>query len=213
MTEKKDVLNKEVNLTIMLPAGRLPLSMLDKVNEIVRQKGLEVYLSTAQNLRLMGIMEQDLDGIKQQLAAVGAVFKGPGKFPLPKVCVGMPHCNLGIVDTKGLSDRILARFKERKNVKPKFKIALAGCTLSCSGALLADIGVVATRKGFDVYAGGKGGPNPVVGQKIGKGVSEEQVLDIIEKLVDFHDAKTGKKQRMVKLFKEPDFPFSMIDCQ
>lgn len=202
---------KKVNLTVLLPAGRVPLNLLDKVNGIAQKFGLEIYLSTAQNLRLMSIREQDLDEIKQELAETGAVFKGPGKFPLPKICVGKPHCNVGIIDTQTLSNRITEYFKDRKNVKPKFKIAVSGCTLSCSGALLADIGVVATRKGFDVYAGGKGGPRPTVGRKICSSINEDRVLEVIEQLVDFHDAKTGKKQRMVKLLNEPDFCFAQSD--
>ena len=201
---------KKMSLTILLPAGRLPKELLDKVHELAGRHEFGLYLSTAQNLRLLEVREDRLDEIKAELAAVGAEFKGPGKFPLPKICVGMPHCNLGVIDTKTLSDRILARFGGRKNVKPKFKIALSGCTLSCSGALLADIGVVATRKGFDLYAGGKGGPNPKIGRKIGRDLSEEQVLDIIEKLVDFHDAKTTKKQRMIKLLDDPEFGFPEV---
>lgn len=210
MSEENKNKPKELNLTILLPAGRLPLPMLNKVNELAQLHSLGLYLSTAQNLRLLGIKEEQMEGIKQELAALGADFKGPGKFPLPKICIGMPHCNLGIIDTEAFSNRITERFKDRKNVKPKFKIAVSGCTLSCSGALLADIGVVATRKGFDLYVGGKGGPNPRVGRKVGKELTEEQVLESIEKLVDFHDAKTTKKQRMIKLLDDPDFGFSEV---
>ena len=208
MEHTENVEQKEVNLTILLPAGRLSLSILGKVNELAQEHKLGIYFSTAQNLRLLGIKEDALDAIKRQLAEVGAEFKGPGKFPLPKICVGKPHCNMGIIDTEALSNRITNHFKNRTKVKPKFKIAVSGCTLSCSGALLADIGVVATRQGFDLYVGGKGGPRPQVGQKVAGKIDEEQVIEHIEKLVDFHDAKTGKKQRMIKLFKEPDFCFS-----
>lgn len=208
MGHTENEVKKTVNLTILLPAGRLSLPALDKVNELAQEHTLGLYFSTAQNLRLLGIKEDKLDDIKKQLAETGAEFKGPGKFPLPKICVGKPYCNMGIIDTEAFSNRITDYFKNRTKVKPKFKIALSGCTLSCSGALLADIGVVATRQGFDVYVGGKGGPRPKVGQKVAGKVNEDQVIDIIEKIVDFHDAKTGKKQRMIKLFKEPDFCFS-----
>lgn len=208
MVHRENEARKKVNVTILLPAGRLNLPLLSKVNELAHEYKLELYFSTAQNLRLLGIEEDTLDEIKKQLAEVGAEFKGPGKFPLPKICVGKPHCNMGIIDTEVLSNRITDHFKDRTKVKPKFKIAVSGCTLSCSGALLADIGVVATRQGFDVYVGGKGGPLPKVGQKVASKIDEDQVIELIEKLVDFHDAKTGKKQRMIKLFKEPDFCFS-----
>ncbi len=198
----------EKSLTLLLVAGRLPLPLMAKVLEVAERYRLGVYFSTAQNLRLLGINDEDFDAIKAELAPLGANFKGPGKFPLPKVCIGKPSCNMGVIDPAELSARILERFGHRTGVKGKFKIAISGCILNCSGALLADIGVVATRNGFDLYSGGKGGPYPKVGQRVLRDVREVEILDAIEKMVDFHDAKTVKKQRMVKLHDHPDFPFS-----
>jgi NAD(P)H-nitrite reductase large subunit len=87
------------------------------------------------------------------------------------------------------------------------KIAVSACPLSCSGVLTTDIGVMATRAGFDVFAGGKGGPYPKVGRRIVRKAGEAEVLHVIEKLINFHDAHTTQKQRMYKLLDHPDFPF------
>ncbi|MDH4321961.1 MAG: nitrite reductase [Desulfobulbaceae bacterium] len=201
---------QEKSLTMLLPAGRLPLSLMNKAREVAERYRLGVYLSTAQNLRLVGIRDEDFDAVKAELAPHGD-FKAPGKFPVPKVCIGKPSCNMGVVDPAELSARILERYGARTGVKPKFKIAISGCILNCGGALLADIGVVATRNGYDLYVGGKGGPFPKVGRRVLRDVGEAEILDAIGTMVDFHDAKTAKKQRMVKLFEEPDFPFSFID--
>lgn len=197
-------------LTILLPAGRLPLGLLSKVNDVAQKYQLELYCSTAQNLRVMGIKEDDLPEVKKQLAAAGADFKAPGKFPLPRICIGSRDCKMGKGDTERLSRLILEHFKDRTNVKPKFKIAISGCILSCSGTMLTDIGVMATPKGYDIYVGGKGGPNPKVGRRIARDADEKTVLSVIEKLVDFHDEKTGKKQRMCKLLDHPEFPFPEV---
>lgn len=105
----------------------------------------------------------------------------------------------------------MERFGDRANVKPKFKIAISACILSCSGALLTDIGVIATRNGYDLYVGGKGGPYPKMGRRLLRDVGESEILDAIGKLVDFHDLKTAKKQRLVKLIDDPDFPFSAAE--
>ena len=198
------------SLTILVPEGVVPALVLQTVTELVRQYGLGLYLSTVQNLRLLDIQDEDEPKIREALAAVGAELKGPGKFPLPKVCVGGSYCNLGLVDTMALSQKILAAFKDKGPVKPKFKIAISGCPAACSDALLADIGIKATRSGFEVYAGGKGGPFPKVGRRIAKGADEEAVLGIIERLIAFHDQKTEKKQRFAKLMEEPDFPFPEV---
>lgn len=198
------------SLTILIPEGVVPNLILATVTDLVRRYHLGLYLSTAQNLRLLDIRDEDEDAIREALAAAGAELKGPGKFPLPKICVGGAYCNLGLIDTIALSRTILATFKGRGPVKPKFKIAIAGCPASCSDALLTDIGIKATRSGFDVHVGGKGGPFPKIGRRIAKGVDEAAVLAIIERLVAFHSEKTEKKQRFAKLLEEPDFPYPEV---
>ena len=195
------------SLTMLLEAGNLPLELLHAVDGLAGKYGLRVYLSTAQNLRLMGIPEEALAAVQGELAAKGAIFKGPGKFPMPKVCIGKQDCNLGLVDTAELSRKIMAIFGSRQNVKPKFKIAIAGCPASCANAQLVDIGVVATRNGYDIYAGGKGGPLPKVGRRIVRQADEARVLEVVGQLVDFHGAKTSKKQRMAKLLGDSEFPY------
>jgi dissimilatory sulfite reductase (desulfoviridin) alpha/beta subunit len=194
-------------LTILLPAGRLPLDILGRVHVLAERYGLELYLSTMQNLRLMGIREEDLPAIREELAALGARFKGPGKFPIPRVCIGSRDCTMGVGDPARLSGRILERFQDRPHTKQKFKIAISGCTLACSGVLTTDIGIMTTRNGYDIYVGGKGGPQPRVGRRILRNVDEEKVLAVIGELVEFHDAHTEKKQRMGKLIDHADFPY------
>lgn len=194
-------------LTILLPAGRLPLAVMDKVNALARKYHLEIYLSTLQNLRLMGIREEDLPIIREELAALGLQFKGPGKFPIPRVCIGVRDCSMGIGDPERISALILEKFKGREKTKQKFKIAISGCTLGCPGVLTTDIGIMATRKGFDLFVGGKGGPSPKVGRRVLRDLDEQGVVAAVAELVEFHDAHTETKQRMVKLIDHPDFPF------
>lgn len=205
MTEEK-----KISVTILLPAGRLPLDIMAKAHELAAKYDLGIYCSTAQNLRLMNVPESAVDEVKKALAPLGADFKGPGKFPLPRVCVSQPHCNLGLVDIEELNAKVLERFKDRANTKPKFKIALSACPLSCSGVMTTDIGVHASKKGYEIYVGGKGGPNPKKGRRIKRGATEDEVIDVIESLVEFHDRKTGKKQRMIKLLDDPEFPFAEV---
>jgi NAD(P)H-nitrite reductase large subunit len=194
------------HVTLLVPGGLMTPEQLAAVHSVARTFNLTLYFTTAQNVRLLGANEENLGEIKGELSRLGLTVKGPGRFPKPKVCVGMPYCNLGLADTFALSEKIWRRYGERTGVKPKFKIALSGCPACCGGSMIADIGIVATRGGFDVYAGGKGGPLPKVGKRIGKGLGAEEVLDLIGELADYHAANTEKKQRMIKLVNQPDFP-------
>lgn len=206
MQRKKDDMQYSKHLTVLVPSGLLAPDTVAAINAVARKYNLTCYLSTAQNFRLLGASEENLEEIRAALIGLGLILKGPGKFPKPKVCVGVPYCNLGLADTFALSDRIWSRFGARTGVKPKVKIAISGCPACCGGSMLADIGIVATRGGFDVYAGGKGGPLPKVGKRIARGLSEQEVVELVGELADYHAGKTEKKQRMAKLVDEPDFP-------
>lgn len=210
MNKSKVKTQLQKSLTILMPAGLVPAVIMNKVNELVKRYELRVYLSTAQNIRLLNIKDEDEQAIRDELQSIDATLKGPGKFPLPRVCVGRHYCNLGLVDTMALSDKILAKFADKGPFKPKFKIALAGCPASCSNVTLTDIGIKATKSGFDVYAGGKGGPKPTIARRIARGVDEEKVMDIIEQLVEFHDNKAGEKMRIAKLLNDPEFIFPEV---
>ena len=197
-------LEEKVSITVLLPAGRLPLDIMQTAHDLAARHNLAIYLSTLQNLRLLNVPQSAVTEIKTALAALGADFKAPGKFPIPRVCVGKPHCNLGLIDTWDLSEKILTNFAGRDKTKAKLKIAISACMLSCSGTKISDIGIIAGRNGYEVYAGGKGGPAPRIGRRIKKEVSEDEVLQTVETLIAFHDSKTGTKQRMIKLLDDPE---------
>ncbi len=196
------------NITILLPAGRVPLDILQKAHELAEKHALGVYLSTLQNLRLTNVPETIVDEVKKSLSDLGAHFKAPGVFPIPRVCVGDPHCNLALIDTETLSAQILKRFSSSTFFKPKLKVSIAACPACCSGTKTSDIGIMANRNGFEMYIGGKGGISPTIGKRILRNASEQEVLEAIELLIDFHDNKTTKKLRMVKLLDDPALPFA-----
>ena len=201
---------KKASVTVLLPAGRLPVEVMGKAHSLAEKYGLKVYLSNAQNLKIVEIPESALEDVKSSLTAIGCSFKAKCKFPLPKVCEGKDYCNLGTVDTEAFSAMILEKFSGRKHTKAKFKIAISGCTLCCSGAKTTDIGIIGTQDGYEMYAGGKGGSIPKVGIRIGRKLSQEEVMDMVETLVEIHDKKTEKKQRIFTLLSDPEFPYKEV---
>ncbi len=194
-------------LTILLPGGSLPFGVLRKIDELGTKFAFDLYLSTAQNLRLYNIEESVLPVIKEELTRLGLKLKGPGLFPVPRICIGKRSCNLGQIDTMDFSEKILARFGAMTGVKPKFKIAVAACPAACSNPVMTDIGIIATRQGFDIYLGGKGGSQPKAGKRVMRGADEEQVLKVISEVVAYHNQSPAKKQRIGKLLDDPNFPY------
>ena len=198
---------KAKSLTIFLPGGVLPPALARTAAEVAEEFGCGLYLTTVQNLRLVDVPAEVAAEVERRLVAAGADVKKPGCFPKLKICVGRPHCNLAKADSQELARLLHERYGGRQGIKPKIKLAFAACPASCSNATLADIGIVATRKGYDLYVGGKGGGRPLVGRRVLQGVDAAAILDAVGRLVDYHQEKTGKKQRMCKLIHEDDFPY------
>ncbi len=202
--------NETVHITIVLPFGELPLDIMNKAYEIAERHNLTVYLTTSQNLRILSVPKEIADSVKAEFTAMGAVLKKRGMLRKPTICLGKPHCNLGLIDTRALSDKLVQRLGQRKNIKEKIKYAIAGCNLSCSNAKVTDIGIIGKSKGFDLYVGGKGGTAPRAGIRVAMNCSEEELFDKIDTLLSFHETKTKKKQRMAKLLNDPEFPFEAV---
>lgn len=194
------------SLTILAQGGRMNHDLLGAVHSVCRRLGLTAYCTTAQNLRLLGVPEDAMEQVKRELADHGAVFKKPGMFPKPRVCVGRPFCKLALVDPCDLSEKICAGHDPATAVKPKIKIAIAACPASCSGPLTTDIGVVAVANGFRIYAGGKDGTVPRSGRLVGKNLGEDEMVQAVHTLFSFHQQRTTSKQRMSKLLDDPEFP-------
>lgn len=201
---------KKTSITVLLQAGRLPLEVMGEVQRLASQFGLGMYLTTLQNLRLTGVPAAAEEEIKARLAALGADCKAPGKFPIPRVCVGLGHCSLALIDTEDFSRAILVRFAGCSHTKGKIKIAVSACPMCCSGVKTSDIGIMATRAGYELFVGGKGGANPQVGRRIARQATEAEVMDILAELIDFHDRKTERKQRFHRLLHAVDFPFPEV---
>ncbi len=199
-----------ISITVLLPAGRLPLDIMKTAQDLAEKHSFGIYLSLQQNMRLINVPEAVSTDVKDALAALGAEFKGPGKFPLPRICIGKPHCNLGVIDTEQLNRKILQQFSNRKHTKARFKIAIAGCTIGCSWPKGSDIAIMATRSGYTVFAGGKGGLIPRTGRRIKMKISEDEVLETIAALVEFHDKKTKTRKRIFSLLDDPEFPFAEV---
>ncbi|WP_433946710.1 nitrite reductase [Paenibacillus sp. SN-8-1] len=82
------------------------------------------------------------------------------------------------------------------------KVGYAGCALGTSEPLLRDIGVVKMKDKFDIYVGGdsKGIKAPLA-QLFLTGLTEEQVIPTVLKLIDYYKAHAKGKEKFSKFVK------------
>nr|WP_269848848.1 hypothetical protein [Methanosarcina horonobensis] len=116
------------------------------------------------------------------------------------MCPGTTFCKRGKQDSVGLG---LKLDKKIPRHAASFQIQ-NGCFRlpnSCSETSIKDIGIMGTAKGFNLTVGGSAGPSPRLGDLVAKDLSEEQVLDLVEKIIDFYKGY-GKPKRLGKVIDE-----------
>ncbi|WP_068617699.1 NAD(P)/FAD-dependent oxidoreductase [Paenibacillus tuaregi] len=79
------------------------------------------------------------------------------------------------------------------------KVGYAGCALGTSEPLLRDIGVVKMKDKFDIYVGGDSkGIKASLAQLFLTGLTEEQVIRAVLKLIDYYKAHAKGKEKFSK---------------
>lgn len=91
------------------------------------------------------------------------------------------------------AEKLNAFHKPMMPVKSKWVSAAVRWAALCRGC--GDLGVLATAKGWMLTIGGNGGAKPGVGQVIAQDLSEEALLELLDKVYQyFQDNKTGKER-------------------
>ncbi|MBJ9993532.1 MULTISPECIES: nitrite reductase [Paenibacillus] len=82
------------------------------------------------------------------------------------------------------------------------KIGYAGCALGTSEPLIKDIAVVKMKNRFDIYVGGDSkGIKATFAQLLLSGLSEEEVIPLVLKLIDYYKAEAKGKEKFGKFVK------------
>jgi NAD(P)H-nitrite reductase large subunit len=86
----------------------------------------------------------------------------------------------------------------------KFKIGVSGCANSCAEPAVKDIGLIGTSKGWRLLVGGSSGVKPRLGQMLAENLSDEEVLSLIDRIVNYYKDH-AKKQRLGEFIEEISF--------
>lgn len=183
-----------------IPAGIVTPDMLRKIADAAEKyNAAAIKLTSAQRMAIVGLNEEDLDNVWADLgmkpgAAIGLCVRSV------KICPGTTFCKRGQQDAVGLGLKLDGRYHGME-LPSKLKMGVAGCTNSCSEPAVKDIGIMGTPKGYTLMVGGTAGRNPRIADVVAEGLSEDEVLDIVERILKFYKSTT-KKQRLGSLIDE-----------
>lgn len=187
---------------------------LKKIAEISDKYGKGfVHASTRQGLEIPFIKLADIEKIENELKDANIEVGTSGaRLRTTTICPGNNWCRVGLIDPFGLNERIEKELglKCGVDMPHKFKMAISGCPNMCTRGQASEIGIhgqVDTTSadkhiGYTIYIGGCGGRTPKAGIKLEKVLSEDEILLLIPKIVEFYKKNAKPRQRLAFLIEE-----------
>ncbi len=182
-----------------IPGGIITdFNLLRKLADVAEKYGVQaIKLTSAQRFALVGMKEEDLDKIWAELgmvpgAAIGLCVRSV------KICPGTTFCRIGMQDAVGVGLKLDEKY-HGVELPYKFKIGVSGCPNNCSESSIKDIGLTGMQKGWRVLAGGfVSGLRPRLADVIATGLSDEEALALVDKIIDWFRGQ-GKAKRLGKV--------------
>jgi NAD(P)H-nitrite reductase large subunit len=78
-------------------------------------------------------------------------------------------------------------------------MSVSGCNLNCAESWVRDVGLHGRPEGWTLTIGGNVGAAPRIGQELVGGLSDEQALEAVEKVVNCYKENANKGERLGKM--------------
>ena len=180
-----------------IPCGVVTPELLRRIADVGEKYNAQaIKITGATRIAIIGIQEQDLDRVWQELqlekgAAVGLCVRSI------RSCPGTTYCRLGQQDALGIGMELDKHYHGRI-LPSKFKMAVSGCHLSCSESWVRDIGLIGLKDGWQVVIGGNVGADPRIAQEVASGLQDADILEVVDKIVQCYQETAKKGERLGK---------------
>jgi len=185
-------------VTPHVPCGVISPSQLRKLADAAEKyNAAALKITSAARIALVGIKEEDLDDVWNDLGmnpghAVGLCVRSV------KACPGTTFCKRGQQDSLGMGMK-LDELYHGMELPSKTKFGVSGCNNQCAENCIKDISLVGKKKGWVLMVGGKGTGKPRLADTLAEGLSSEQALELIRKVVDYYKENGKKLERIGKM--------------
>jgi sulfite reductase (NADPH) hemoprotein beta-component len=157
--------------------------------DIAEQYGFsELRVSHEQNIVLPHIAQADLPAVYQRLCATQLATANIGLVSDLIACPGMDYCALATARSIPIAQRLSLRYRARERTLGPMKIKISGCINACGHHHIGDIGILGLDKAgvenYQLTLGGRGGLAAKLGDKMGPGFSEDDLVLALDRLLD-----------------------------
>lgn len=201
--EKGVSLQKDMKTYAIIPytaGGIIKPDELRKIADITEKYHVKILkMTSSQRMAMIGIQPEDIDNIWNDLGMKPGGFTGNRVRP-SKLCPGSLYCKKGVQNTIKMGKKIDNKYCGYPTPK-KLKIGVSGCVNSCAESAIKDIGLIGTPKGWKLLVGGNAGIKPKIGKLLAKNLSDNEVLDLIDKIIHYYKVNSGEKRLSVFITK------------
>jgi len=161
----------------------------------------EIRVTHEQNLCLPHIRQADLFAVWKILEGNGLGTANLGLVSDIIACPGLDYCSLANARSIPLAQRLGQRFADPETQQElgELKVKISGCINACGHHHVGHIGILGVdKKGEEFYQitlGGSAAEDAAIGEIVGRGLSTDEVIDAIEKLISFYkdQRKAGER--------------------
>ncbi|MEZ5981614.1 MAG: nitrite/sulfite reductase [Parvularculaceae bacterium] len=194
------------------PPGKPPGDISDEQMEAAahiaeRYSFDELRVTHEQNICLPHVKKDDLYAVYQSLQAADLATANIGLASDIIACPGLDYCSLANARSIPIAERIAERFSAAgvEDDIGELKIKISGCINACGHHHVGHIGILGVdKKGEEFYQitlGGSGAEDASIGEIAGRGLSSDEVIDAVERLVDYYRANRQDGERFLDAYR------------
>jgi sulfite reductase (NADPH) hemoprotein beta-component len=186
------------------PPGDASADQMDAVANLADQYGFgEIRVSHEQNLILPDIAQDDLPVLYSALKELGFATPNIGLLTNIIACPGGDYCSLANARSIPVAQAIQERFNDLDELYEigELDLNISGCMNACGHHHVGHIGILGVDKHgqefYQITIGGNQAPARI-GRVIGPSVSQEEIPDVMEQLIDVYlEQRNGGHERFV----------------
>ena len=157
--------------------------------ELAEQVGFsELRVSHEQNIVLPHVAQSDLMAVFDRLKREGLATPNIGLVSDLIACPGMDYCALATARSIPIGQQIAMRYQHLEPALGPLKIKISGCINACGHHHVGDIGILGLDKAgvenYQITLGGRVGMDAALGEKMGPGFSEPELLLALDRLFE-----------------------------
>jgi len=188
--------------------GDITSDQMRTVSDLADQYSFgEIRTTHSQNIVLPHVKKDDLFALYTALKAAGLESDNIGLISDIICCPGMDYCALATARSIPVSQAIAERFSDKTREKAigEMQIKISGCINACGHHHVGHIGILGLEKAgvefYQVKLGGDASEMAAVGDITGPGFSQEELVDGIERMVDYYLENKEADERFIDSYR------------